>query len=134
MICNLTYGSMKSWSQMCRMLGEKIFSTLEKITLIDLRMKDLIEYIKRFKKKMMLDIQGMKVCIQRMFGEYRLQLQNLPIPIFTTSVEAKRRTNKIVLKQKRTTRFGRKNIPIVNAIEKRNKEKRGPSQPNLCTK
>ncbi|EOY00436.1 H0502G05.11 protein [Theobroma cacao] len=140
---NLTPGSVQSWNQMCRMFGEKFFSTQEKVTLVDLgrefqkSREDLMEYIQRFRERV-LDIQEshdekelVKVCIQGMFDEYRLHLENLPLPTFATLVEAARRTNNTVFRQKGLTRFGRRNNPTVNAIQGGGRERRGPIRANL---
>ena len=85
--------------------------------------EDLMEYIQCFREKV-LDIQDshnekelVKVCIQGMFDEYMVHLENLPLPTFATLVEATRRTNNIVLRQKGSNRFLRRNTPMVNAIQ-----------------
>ena len=106
---------------MCRMFGEKFFSTPKKVILIDLGKEhqklseDLMEYIQRFKEKV-LDIQYshdekelVKVCIQGMFDEYSVHLENLPLPTFTTLVKAARRTNNTVLGQRESSHFLRRN-------------------------
>ena len=71
----------------------------------------------------MLDIQDsydekelVKVCIQGMFDEYRIHLENLPLSTFATLVEVAKRTNNTIRRQKGSNRFLQKNIPIVNAI------------------
>ena len=78
----------------------------------------------------MLDIQDshdkkklVKVCIQGMFDEYRVHLENLPLSIFATLVEAARRTNNTVLRQKGVNRFNRRNNPTVNARRKKIKNR-----------
>ncbi|EOX99301.1 Uncharacterized protein TCM_007935 [Theobroma cacao] len=59
---NLTLGSIDYWNQMCRMFEEKLFSTQENVTFIDLgrehqkAREDLMEYMQRFRERV-LDIQ-----------------------------------------------------------------------------
>ena len=81
-----------------------------------------MEYIQRFRERV-LDIHDsldekklVKVCIQGMFDEYRVHLENLPFPTFATLVEVARRTNNTILRQRRSNCFLRRNTPTVNVI------------------
>ncbi|OMO94091.1 reverse transcriptase [Corchorus capsularis] len=109
---NLIPGSVESWSHMCTLFGEKFFSTQERVTLIDLgrehqgRGEDLMDYIQRFRERV-LDIHEqhdekelVKVCLQGMFDEYRVHLENLNLHTFAVLVEAARRTNNTVTRQR----------------------------------
>ena len=62
-----------------------------------------------------------------MFDEYRVHLENLPLPTFATLVEATRRTNNIVLRQKGSNRFLRRNtqwLMLSNEGEEKFKEEK----------
>ena len=109
---NLQPGSVDSWSSMCKMFLEKFFSTQERVTLIDMgriRQKpkeDLMEYIERFRERS-LDIQDVcdekelvKICIQGMFTEYAVHLENLNLCSFAMLVENARRTNNSVSRRR----------------------------------
>ncbi|OMP00330.1 reverse transcriptase [Corchorus capsularis] len=133
---NLIPGSIESWNQMCTQFGEKFFPTQEKLTLIDLGREhqksgeDLMEYIQRFRERV-LDVHDaynerelVKVCMQGMFDEYRVHLENLPLYTFAALVEAARRTNSSVQRQKES-RYARRNTPPVHAVQfqKRNNDR-----------
>ena len=90
---------------MCKMFQEKFFSTQEKITITNMgriRQKPrgyLMEYIECF-RECSLDIQDacdekelVKICIQGMFTEYDVHLENLNLCPFAMLVENARRIN-----------------------------------------
>ncbi|OMO98613.1 reverse transcriptase [Corchorus capsularis] len=126
---NLTPGSVESWSHMCTLFGEKFLSTQERVTLIDLgrehqrRGEDLMDYIQRFRERV-LDIHEqhdekelVKVCLQGMFDEYRVHLENLSLHTFAVLVEAARRTNNTVTRQREAQQRYRKNSSTVHAVQ-----------------
>ncbi|KAH1046738.1 hypothetical protein J1N35_037522, partial [Gossypium stocksii] len=85
-------------------------------------------YIKCFREKV--------VDIQDSHGENELHLENLALSTFATLVEATRRTNNIVQRQRGANQFTRRDTLTVNMIQGEGIEKeiRGPPQPNLCLK
>ena len=104
-----------------------------------------MEYIERFWERS-LDIHDVcdekelvKICIQGMFTEYAVHLENLNLYSFTTLVENARRTNNSVSRQQEDSlRFGKRNASV-NSVEgeqptvnkkSRNDKSRG-STPNL---
>ncbi|OMO61386.1 Ubiquitin-conjugating enzyme, E2 [Corchorus capsularis] len=128
---NLVPGSIESWNQMCRQFGEKFFPTQEKVTLINLGREcqksgeDVMDYIQRFRERV-LDVHDahnekelVKVCIHGMFNEYRIHLENLPLDTFATLVDATRRTNSTIQRQKE--RYNRKNV---HAVQFRQRDER----------
>ena len=66
-----------------------------------------------------------KVCVQGMFDEYRVHLENLPLSTFAMPIEAAKRTNNTILRQRRSNCFLRRNTPTVNAIQRERKEIQG---------
>ena len=137
---NLVPGSVESWNQMCKLFEEKFFSTQEKVSLADMgreyqrSREDLMDYIERFREKA-LDIHEVheekelvKVCIQGMFEEYRVHIENLKIATFASLVENARRTNNSVGKQKESRSF-RKSSPAVHAVQVEDKDERPPKKP-----
>src|SRR5262249_5256716 len=126
---NLPPGSVDSWATMCKMFLEKFFSTQERVTLTDMgriRKKpkeDLMDYIERFRERS-LDIQDVcderelvKICIQGMFTEYAVHLENLSLASFSTLVENARRTNNSVARQREGSTKFNKREPSVNLAQ-----------------
>ena len=126
---NLPPGSVDSWGTMCKMFLEKFFSTQERVTLTDMGRirqrpkEDLMEYIERFRERS-LDIQDIcderelvKICIQGMFTEYAVHLENLSLLSFATLVENARRTNNSVLRQRGGGGRFNKREPSVNSVQ-----------------
>ena len=84
--------------------------------------EDLMEYIQRFRERVLGiheaydERELVKVCIQGMFDEYRVHLENLSLSTFATLVEAARRTNNTVHRQKESYK-NRRNVPGVHSIQ-----------------
>ena len=99
--------------------------------------KDLMEYIQCFRERV-LDIHDshdekelVKVCVQGMFDEYRVHLENLPLSTFAMPIEAAKRTNNTILRQRGSNRFLRRNTPAVNVIQRERREIQGRERRGL---
>ena len=62
----------------------------------------------------------MKICIQGMFTEYAVHLENLSLASFATLVENARRTNNSVSRQKGGNMRFNKRTPSVNSVQHEN--------------
>ncbi|OMO94501.1 Ribosomal protein L46 [Corchorus capsularis] len=93
--------------------------------------EDVMDYIQRFRERV-LDVHDahnekelVKVCIHGMFDEYRIHLENLPLDTFATLVEAARRTNSTIQRQKES--YNKRNVHVVQFRER--DERSGGNRP-----